>query len=272
MVIVLRAQQSIQKRRPPLGFLIKIIGTAIGEELALINPLLRCLFKYFYSTLSLFYNILYRGLNPSCFPSLSIILQLYSQCSANLLASFYKNTSRYLQQHTSTFIAGLVCFFSIRAFLILTIVTAKIIYLGFLVSYTNRVALIIQMSKVLSKLRLSLVSYMVSYLGLGLVLGTELVLDLGLGSLNILFIVEYQFFQYFYILSLSFYLVWGIAVKVSLYSYVLFLDSQQTLVEILYYWNLVEFLGQWNLVKFLGQQNQVDFLGIGQTLVEMLDQ
>jgi len=32
---------------------------------------------------------------------------------------------------------------------------------------------------------------MVFYLGLGLVLGTELVLDLGLGSLSILFIVEY---------------------------------------------------------------------------------
>jgi len=29
---------------------------------------------------------------------------------------------------------------------------------------------------------------------LGLVLDTELVLDLGLGSLSILFIVEYQFF------------------------------------------------------------------------------
>jgi len=47
---------------------------------------------------------------------------------------------------------------------------------------------------VLSKLRLSLVSYTVSYLGLGLVLSIELVLDLGLGSLSILFIVEYQFF------------------------------------------------------------------------------
>jgi len=43
---------------------------------------------------------------------------------------------------------------------------------------------------VLSGLGLSLVSYVV----LGLVLGMELVLDLGLGSLNILFIVEYQFF------------------------------------------------------------------------------
>jgi len=41
--------------------------------------------------------------------------------------------------------------------------------------------------RVLSLLRLSIVSY----LGLGLVLGTELVLDLGLGSLRILFIVEY---------------------------------------------------------------------------------
>jgi len=44
---------------------------------------------------------------------------------------------------------------------------------------------------VLSELKLSLVSYMVSYLGLSLVLGMELVLDLGLGSLSILFIVEY---------------------------------------------------------------------------------
>jgi len=50
------------------------------------------------------------------------------------------------------------------------------------------------MSKVLNKLRSSLVSYIVFYLGIGLVLGTELVLDLDLGSLNILFIVEYQFF------------------------------------------------------------------------------
>jgi len=47
------------------------------------------------------------------------------------------------------------------------------------------------MFKVLSELRLSLVSYIVSYLGLGLVLGTKLVLDLGLGSLSIFFMVEY---------------------------------------------------------------------------------
>jgi len=73
---------------------------------------------------------------------------------------------------------------------------------------------------VLSKFGLSLVSYIVSYLGLSLVLSTELVLDLGLGSLSILFIVKYQFFWYFYILSLSFYLVRGIAVRVSLYSLV----------------------------------------------------
>ena len=35
---------------------------------------------------------------------------------------------------------------------------------------------------------------MVSYLTLGLVFNIELVLNLGLGSLSILFIVEYQFF------------------------------------------------------------------------------
>jgi len=50
------------------------------------------------------------------------------------------------------------------------------------------------MSKVLSELRSSLVSYIVSYLGLGSVLGIELVLDLGSGSLSILFIIGYQFF------------------------------------------------------------------------------
>jgi len=50
---------------------------------------------------------------------------------------------------------------------------------------------------VLGKLLLSIVSYIVLYLILGLVAGielvlnTELVLDLGLGSLSILFIVEY---------------------------------------------------------------------------------
>jgi hypothetical protein len=47
------------------------------------------------------------------------------------------------------------------------------------------------MSRVLSLFRLSIVSYIVSYLGLGSVLDIELVLDLGLGSLSILFIVRY---------------------------------------------------------------------------------
>ena len=98
-------------------------------------------------------------------------------------------------------------FFSTKAFLISAIITVKIIYSGFLASYTNGIALIMWISKVLSKLRLSLVSYTVSYLGLGLVLSIELVLDLGSGSLSNLFIVEYQFFWYLYILSLDFYLV-----------------------------------------------------------------
>jgi hypothetical protein len=87
--------------------------------------------------------------------------------------------------------AGLVYFFNAKAFLISAIITAKIIYLGFLATYNSRVALIIWISKVLNNLRLLLVSYIVSYLALGLVLGTELVLDLGLGSLSIFFIVEY---------------------------------------------------------------------------------
>ena len=46
-----------------------------------------------------------------------------------------------------------------------------------------------QISKVLSLFGLSIVSYL--GLGLGIVLDTELVLDLGLGSLSILFIVRY---------------------------------------------------------------------------------
>ena len=85
--------------------------------------------------------------------------------------------------------AGLVCFFNIKAFLISAIVTAKIIYLGFLVSYTSGVVPIMWIFRVLSLFKLSMVSCIVSYLGL--VLGIELVLDLGLGSLSILFMVEY---------------------------------------------------------------------------------
>jgi hypothetical protein len=48
-----------------------------------------------------------------------------------------------------------------------------------------------QISRVLSLFGSSIVSYVVSFLGLDLVLGIELVLDLGLGSLSILFIVRY---------------------------------------------------------------------------------
>jgi hypothetical protein len=74
-----------------------------------------------------------------------------------------------------------VCFFSTKAFLISAIVTAKIVYLGFIASRANRVALIMQISKVSGLFG----SSMVSYSGLGLVL------DLGSGSLSILFIVGY---------------------------------------------------------------------------------
>ena len=80
-----------------------------------------------------------------------------------------------------------MCLFSAKAFLILAIITAKIVCLGFLASRASGVALIMQISKVLSLFG----SSVVSYLGLGLVLDTELVLDLGLGSLSILFIVGY---------------------------------------------------------------------------------
>jgi len=83
-----------------------------------------------------------------------------------------------------------VYFFSTKAFLISANIIAKIVCLGFLVSRTSGVALIMWISRVLSLLRLS----RVSYLTLGLVLGIELVLDSGLGSLSILFIIGYQFF------------------------------------------------------------------------------
>ena len=150
IVIALRAQQSIQKYKLLLGFLIKITSIAIGKELTPINPLSRYLSKYFSSTQSLFQDILYRGLNLGSFPSLIIILQLYSQRSSSLLASSYKNISRYLQYSTSTFIEGLVCFFSTKAFLISAIIIVKIVYLGFIASRTSKVALIIQMPRVLS--------------------------------------------------------------------------------------------------------------------------
>ena len=82
-------------------------------------------------------------------------------------------------------------FFSTKAFLILVIITAKIVYLGFLASRASGVALIMQIFRVLSLFGLFIVSCVVSYLGLGLVLDIKLVLDLGLGSLSILFIVGY---------------------------------------------------------------------------------
>ena len=85
----------------------------------------------------------------------------------------------------------MVCFFSAKAFLISAIITAKIVYSGFLASCASGVALIIRISRVLSLIRSSIASYIASYLALGLVLGMELVLDLGSGSLRILFIVEY---------------------------------------------------------------------------------
>ena len=132
----------------------------MGEELALINPLLKYSSKYFYSTKSLFQDILYKGPNLKYFPFSSTILQLYSWCSANLSASFYKNTIRCLWYFTSTFITGLVCFFSTKAFSISVIVIAKIVYLSFLASRASKIVLIIQISKVLNKLWLFTVFYL----------------------------------------------------------------------------------------------------------------
>ena len=82
-------------------------------------------------------------------------------------------------------------FFSTKAFLISAIVIVKIVYLGFLVSYASRVALIIQISRVSSLFGSSIVSYIVSYLNLDSVLGKKSVLDLSSGSSSIFFIVKY---------------------------------------------------------------------------------
>ena len=82
-----------------------------------------------------------------------------------------------------------MCFFSAKAFLILVIITAKIIYLGFLASCASGVALIMWIFNILRLLKSSIVFYIVFCLGL--VLGKKLVLDLGLGSLSIFFIVKY---------------------------------------------------------------------------------
>ena len=89
---------------------------------------------------------------------------------------------------------GSVYLFSAKAFLISAIVTAKIVYSGFLASRASRVAPIIQISRVSSLFGSSIVSYIVSYSGSGSVLGIKSVLDSGLGSLSILFIVRYQSF------------------------------------------------------------------------------
>ena len=67
----------------------------------------------------------------------------------------------------------------------MAIIIAKIVYLGFLASYISGVAPIMQISMVLNKLWSSTVSYM------GSSSAFSLILDLGLGSSNILFIVKY---------------------------------------------------------------------------------
>ena len=78
----------------------------------------------------------------------------------------------------------------------LAIVTAKIIYLGFLASRASGVALIMWISRVLSELWSSAVSYIVFCSSLDSVLNIELVLmlDLGSGFLSIFFMVGYQSF------------------------------------------------------------------------------
>jgi len=108
---------------------------------------------------------------------------------------------------------GSVCFFGAKAFSISVIVIAKISCLYFLISLANRAAPIIQMSIVLSELRLSAVSYINSFSSV-----SGSVSDSGLGSLSILFIIEYQSFWCFYVIYLSFCLVWGgIVLKINSY-------------------------------------------------------
>jgi len=84
---------------------------------------------------------------------------------------------------------GSMCFFGAKAFLISAIVTAKILCLCFLASLASGAALIIQMSIVLSELRLSTVSYIDFSFSV-----SGSVSDLSLSSLNILFIIGYQSF------------------------------------------------------------------------------
>ena len=78
-----------------------------------------------------------------------------------------------------------MCFFGTKAFLISAIITVKIIYLGFLASCISGVALIIWISIVLNKLWFSAVSYINSSLVF------SLILNLGLDSLSVLFIIKY---------------------------------------------------------------------------------
>jgi hypothetical protein len=71
----------------------------------------------------------------------------------------------------------------------LATIIAKIVCSGFIVNCASGVALIMQISRVSSLFKSSIVSCIGSYLGLGLVLGIELVSDLGSGFLSIFFIV-----------------------------------------------------------------------------------
>jgi len=107
--------------------------------------------------------------------------------------------------------AGLVCFFGVKAFLISAIVTAKISCPYFLVSHASRAAPIIQMFIILSELRSSAVSYVGSSSSV-----SGSVSDSGSGSLSIFFIVGYQSFWCFYVTCLSFCLIQsGVVLKIN---------------------------------------------------------
>lgn len=69
IVMSFRPRQLIQKRMPPLGFLISKIGIVVGEAKERIKPLLRCLSRYFLVAINssqlMPRSLKYRGYLPS---------------------------------------------------------------------------------------------------------------------------------------------------------------------------------------------------------------
>ena len=109
------------------------------------NPFSRCSLRYYYITSSSSYNILYSGPNFSVILGLSSILKSYlSRYGGSQSINYFLNLLIRLQYSSGIRGRGLIYCFSSSAFLISSIIIAKILQSRFLANEIKGAACIIQ--------------------------------------------------------------------------------------------------------------------------------